>query len=469
MAETDSIRFLSHSKIVAIDNNKQHLDLITEGLLRIGLPTIPVHFDIVTGLDLPLIFEPRRIRILFLDLNLSDIENPSGSVGMITELIKEVLIKLSPIGPYYIGFWTKHPDLVEKVMSQIVLRDENQEVPLPIKYEVIDKTPFLPVDGKHDPDVLRKTIISAIMEHKVFLALLAWESEVEKAAAQTLGTVNGLVRNPQSNGTSLAEKDLVDVLKNLGIAAWGKKRAKANPGRAVTRGLTPLLIDHVDGIIGDNIYTQLWDEAITGGWNRPLPKCVPPAVLNSHCLVDLNIQSRDSRGTWLEFTLAAYNKRSLWKKYFGTPRVKLLEEFINPGKGRKATEIRNSIKLGLLECTAACDFLNDKAPLLRYIFCAMVPSEYEKYVSWEAPDRNKKHDAIHKIETISIEEKEYLLYLNFRFVLSLPPADDILKPEITRVALRVRSQVLTDITAKYANHTTRPGVYFFPSKLKNNH
>lgn len=464
MAVTDSLRFLSHSKIVAIDNDKEHLGLITEGLLRIGLPTIPVHYDMVTGLNMPLIFEPRRIRILFLDLNLSDIENPSGTISTITEPIKEVLKELSPIGPYCIGFWTRHPDLVEKVMSQIVQRDENQEVPLPIKYVVIDKTPFLPIDGEHDPSALCKAIVSALMDHKVFLALLAWESEVEKAAAQTLWTVNELVRNPQSNGISLVDKDLVDVLKNLAIAAWGKKRAKADPGRAVTRGLTPLLMDHVDRIVGDNTYSQLWDEAITGGWNRPLPRCVPPAVLNSHCLVDLNIHSHDSRGAWLEFTITALNKRSLWKKYFGTTRVKLLEEFINPGKRRKATEIRNSVKLGLVECTAACDFFHDKAPLLRYIFCAMVPSEYEKYVFWEAPDRYKKHDAIHKIETISIEEKEYLLYLNFKFVLSLPPANDILKPKITRVALRVRSQVLTDITAKYASHTTRLGIYFFPSK-----
>ena len=464
MAGTDALRFLSHPKIVAIDNDKKELGLVTEGLLSIGLPAIPVQYDLVTGLNLPLILEPRRIRILFLDLNLSDIENTSGSISAITEPITEVLKGLSPIGPYCIVFWTKHPDLVESVMSQIVDRDENQEVPLPINHVVLDKTPFLPVDGKHDPDVLRNAIVSALIDHKLLLALLAWESKVEEAAAQTLGKVNELVKNPQPNGTSIVLRDLVDVLKNLAIAAWGKSRAKANPGSAITRGLVPLLMDHVDGIVGDEKYSQLWDEAITGGWNRPLPNCVPSAVLNSHCLVDLNFYSHDSRGAWLEFTETALSKRSLWRKHFGTTRVKLMEKFINPGKRRRATEIRNSVKLGLLECTAACDFFNDKAPLLRYIFCAKIPSKYEEFISWDVPARDQKHDAIHRIETISIGGGEYLLYLNFKFVLSLPPAHDLLKPEITRAAFRVRSQVLTDITVKYASHTTRPGILFFPSK-----
>jgi hypothetical protein len=458
---TDELRFLPNSQVVAIDNNKEELDLVIEGLLALGLPAIPVLYDTMEGMKVPQIWEPARIRVIFLDLNLSDIENPGGSIGFIAAHIRDVLLELSPKGPFIIGFWTKYPTLVKKVMSHIAGSEENHNVPLPMIYVIIDKEPFLPVQGEHDPNNLREAIASALNESKVFLALMAWEAEIEKAAASTIGKINDLVKRKQPNGTSLIESDIVDVLKNIAREAWGKERAKTNPGGAVNSGLAPLLADYVDAIVGDEVYSNLWRSAITGSWNRDLPDMVSPAELNSHCLVDLSCCIPDSRGNWLEFKKEAYKQSDLWEKLFGKTSDELIEEFINPETSKNSKEIRDQVKLGLLECTAACDFINDKAPLLRYILCATVPVEHEKFIFWE-PDREQKHDAIYKIEKISIEKKEYFLCLDFKYVISLPPSNDLLN--LTQVAFRVRKQVLHDIACRYANYTTRPGIYSFRSK-----
>lgn len=154
------------------------------------------------------------------------------------------------------------------------------------------------------------------------------------------------------------------------------------------------------------------------------------------------------------------------KKYFGKTRSELTEEFINPLPGSDADTIRNSVRLGLLECTAACDYVNNKAPLRRFILCARIPVTMLSHVIWNdpPPPRYKKHDAIYRIEAIFMEGEEFELFLNFSYVLSLPLTDMLLTPDITALKFRVRSQVLTDIAARYATHTTRPGTYAFPSR-----
>jgi len=238
----------------------------------------------------------------------------------------------------------------------------------------------------------------------------------------------------------------------------------------MTGGLTPIFQDHLDSITTDELYSKTWSKALRGNWDRKLPDHVTGADLNTHYLVDLNCKDKNKQGIWLEFTDSALRRRSFWKEIFGATKKELFAEFINFDDSCQGQTICNSVKLGIMEFTAACDRVNNKAPLLRYGLCARIPADFERYVSWgnQGSKRQTKHDAIHKIETISINSNNYILYLDYRYIISLPPSHTFLTNDLVKPMFRVRSQVLTDITAKFASHTTRSGIFSFPSKPKKN-
>lgn len=465
MPGAGAARFLPYPQIVAIDNNADDLDRIRKGLSRAGLPCLTLLYDKMEGLELPIHWRPERTRILFLDLNLGDIDTPKPSdvVEPLSEVI-ETLFGKKVERPFVIIFWTTYMGLIKKTMSRLYKR--HPETPLPSSVTTLNKTPFLgDPEGQYAEDLAKK-IEKAISSNKTFLAMMAWESEVAAAAGRTYDRLHGLVAKKQTNGNSLKALDLQDILRNIAKEAWGKDNAKENPGAAITSGLTPILRDHLDSISNDKNYNGKWSTALKGDWDRKLPDHVTEADLNSHCLVDLSCKDLNNRGVWIEFTDKALRRRTFWEKTFGASKVDLIKEFVNCDESKKHLKIRNSIRLGLLEFTAACDRVNNKAPLMKFGLCAKVPLGLKEHVCWQGPagKRYKKHDAIHRIETISIKGKKYILFVDYKYVLSLPPSHELLSTYLTKPIFRIRSQVLTDITTRYANHTTRPGIYYFPTK-----
>lgn len=458
-------RVLPHPRIIAIDNKEEHLDKIRKGLFQAGLPCISILYDEAEGLKLPSNWNPNSLRIIFLDLNLTPIENVgAGNVGGVVSHIADVLEGLKIAGPYLIAFWTSYPDQVKEVMEKIAER--TQGIQLPVDFVTIDKRPFLMSNQGHQNTARLKNVIATeLSKNKIFLAMLAWESEVEGAALRTFDKLYSLVDNRQPTGCSLASTDLTDLLRNLAKSAWGEEHARRNPCSAVTSGLSPLLLDSLDEISNDKNYVKIWESAIegnSGDWSRKLPGHVPAARLNSHCMVDMNSTDPLSRGAWLKFKNSATTKSKLWTACFGKGYNDLVAEFINLGKCRSdenPDDIRAKVSLGLLECTAACDYANNKAPLRRYILCALVPEDSKRFLKWDG--RNVKHDAIMNLAKLSHDSMVYLLYLNFKFTLQIPPRHPILKKSMVEMLFRVRSQVLAKISNHYAFHTTRPGIYSF--------
>jgi hypothetical protein len=454
------LRFLPHPRIVAIDNDPEQLQSIAEGLNSIGLPCITMLYSQEEGLRTPTHWESAFVRIVFLDLNLGDFELSTESSSLMP-CISDVLKKLSPTGPFLIVFWTKHKQKVAEVMEQLAAREKGR-VPFPADFVTIDKTPFIKVNGTHDENALRCEIYQALAQPKLLLALHAWESESEKAAGLTLDAIHNLILSPQSDGKAQNIVDLEDLLKSLGKAAWGKINAKENPSGAISSGLAPIFLDQLDKCTNEVEYRNVWKETIKNGWNRDLPALVSRPKLNAHCLVDKNCTSH-TRGCWLEFTKGAFRRKNQWLNYYGCDTKQLQMEFINPKKENASDLILGSVHLGLLECTAACDYINNKAPLLRYILGARIPVDKLEHVEWKDPIRDKKHDAIYKIEIVFCNDGEYALFLDFKYVIHLPKGHNFVQVANAAPLFRIRKQLLADIAARYAAYTTRPGVYSFAS------
>ena len=432
--------------------------------------------------------------------------------------IGDALRGLALHGPYLIIFWTQHEDYVEATMK--LLAEREQDVLLPFGFTTIDKDLFISLGPQDDLGPLKKAIKTALLNYRLFLSILAWESEVEGAAVRTFNNVYSLLKRGQLIGTDHKDGDLQDVMKILAMAAWGKTNAMKEPGASIASGLAPLLLDHLDSIIGDEDYTQIWKEAISDEWKERYPEGVSPASLNARCLVDLKSKNRRFRGTWLEFSQEAFSqgprnhrlglrgvfkswgstgaklarcrpgrttqtyvmrrgrskpdfrgKRGRWgqqvrwvqrdqlrpfQECFCKTKGELVEEFIKPKPGADVGSIRNSVHLGILDFTAACDYNNDKAPLRRFVLCARIPVDIWKL------KQGKRSEAIYPVGLIAMEEGAFYLFVNFRYAPSLPDNHPLLTT--TEPIFRVRSQVLTDIADRYAAHTTRVGTLAFGKK-----
>lgn len=527
MSETpgnmDILRFLPHPRIIAVDNREDHLNRIKDGLFKLGLPCITMLYDLTEGLAKPERWNGERLRVIFLDLNLNEVENLSSeTVASLVGPIGDALRDLKLEGPYLVIFWTHHQDYVEDTMRLLAEREE--DLLLPFAFTTIDKNLFIPPPGvEQNLKGLQDAIKTALLNFRLFLSILAWESEVEGAAVRTFNKVYSLLKRGQVNGEDRKEADLQGVMKILAMAAWGKTNAMKEPGASIASGLAPLLLDHLDSIIGNEDYTQIWKEAISDEWEERYPEGVSPASLNARCLVDMNSKNRGFRGIWLEFSQEALNREphhsqlclraaskswtptgvklkryrpgrttqtniarkgcsrfdfhgkkrqrgpmvqlyqrdpiGLFQECFSKTRDELVEEFIKPkSNSPDVSKIRNSVHLGIVDFTAACDYNNDNAPLRRFVLCARIPAGI-----WKARKQEKLFAAIYPVGLIAMEEGEFYLFMNFRYAPSLPDNHPLLA--MAEPILRVRSQVLTDIADRYAAHTTRVGTLSFGKKI----
>lgn len=461
--DDDALRFLPLTQIVAIDNKRNELQKIAAALNSIGLPCTTMFFDAMNGLEMPDRWEVDSARIVFLDLNLREIEVSPSAIEL-SLYVAEALDQLRPANPYLLVFWTKHPKEVEAVMRRLV-QNHGSVIRFPLAYLTIDKGPFLAtMDGSSDLKAVKEKVHAALRNNEVFLALLAWESRIVRGAGKALDSLHRLVGLVQPDGRAQDDTEMVDLLRGVAVAAWGRNQAKGNPGGAVTSGLVAILLDHLDSLTVEEQFQKVWKRATKGGWTRKLPARISPASLNTHCLVDVNARSRDSRGAWLEFTTLALRRQRPWKTHFGCGPDQLKEEFINAGIGKAGSAIKRAVSLGLLECTAPCDFAQSKAPLQRFILGARIPTDSIAHVMWENPERRRKHEAVQRIEAIVHDGREFVLYVDFKYSLSLHKDHELLTTDLVTPLFRVRRQVLADIAARLAAHTTRPGLFCFATK-----
>ena len=91
-------------RVIAIDDEREHLEGLTQGLNRYGAACLPVHF---TGeAD---IMEYPHVRVIFADLHLGSGQignDPTKDFSIIGGLIED---RIKPSGPYFIILWTQYP------------------------------------------------------------------------------------------------------------------------------------------------------------------------------------------------------------------------------------------------------------------------------------------------------------------------------------------------------------------------
>lgn len=470
------INGLPHPRVVAIDNKRSELENIRDGLLQAGIPCVPLLYDSTEGLITPNGLKTEHVRYIFLDLNLKDTDehDPVKFIDPISETLK----KLHVLGAYVIIFWTSYPKTVEKVMA--LLKERCPDITLPFFFDTMDKNVLrLPKNPEEDDQgyaekielfnqklaELVETLVKKISGNTMFSALLAWENKVSEAASKSVKTLHDTIRAPQKTGTAQDEKDFCRLLKKLATVAWGDESSKGDWGRSVASGLSPFLSDNLDySMSTDNNYRILWEKALDMNVAARLPKNVCPHLLNTACALDTTCNVKEAHGVWLEFKLTICPE---FISTFGDSGRSFVGEFINTKKlDELCVEYEQRVKLGILDITRPCDYVNRKHGLRRFVLGTIIPDDLSEYIEWDKKDSpHKKHDAIYRFPDVSLawdgESIKSIIQVNFKYVLSIPDNSLLVDDSVVFARFRVRKQILTDIISKFGAHTTSPGILSF--------
>lgn len=174
---------LPSPRMIAIDDNSEHLKGIANGLAAQGAACLPILFK---GNPAE-VKECRYVRVIFADLHLNDsgTNTPEQHFSLIGGLLQE---NLKPCGPYLIILWTRFADQAAALQKFLVERLTS--VPKPLGVFPLDKNDHLSPDGTvQDIDKLMAAIGAILNHQNQIAALFNWEERVLGAAAETVAAI----------------------------------------------------------------------------------------------------------------------------------------------------------------------------------------------------------------------------------------------------------------------------------------
>ncbi|WP_217540319.1 hypothetical protein [Vibrio metschnikovii] len=453
--------------IVLIDDDKDDLDTIQNSFVRMGYPCFPLQYqrddpENRSGID-HVNLDMIKPRIVISDLNLQELQKLDEK--QLAGPIATVLQKLPLNGPFILYFWSRNASTVEPVMK--IIYERYKDIPYPIHWGVLDKAQFK--SGQLD---LKEQVATIMKESRVFEALCNWECRVSTAAQKTTDSLFSLARVPEpsslDNFKDKTTEKLQAMLAVIGNEAIGIENAAADPDAAIELGLAPVLHDHISSIRNKG-YSDFWRDSVPSiGTEIPLDKKVA-TKLNSFCHVEevCSDYSKGCRGVFLELAadvLVDPNKRKKIESRFGASLDTIIDEefLVQIAKERQRALVRNETKIGFVEISAECDQAQKKTKLHRYVFAALTPLKYtpEGEATFELYGKHNKksHNGIYRVPDISLGEIDYMLQLSFKYQIgSLPHENSWLGNSL----LRLRDQIMVDISFNCAQYISRPGIIAF--------
>lgn len=245
-------------RIIAIDDEPDHLRGLAEGLNKQGVACLQIHF---TGDDSAIRACP-YVRVIFADLHLSEGGAGHGherDFAVIGGLIEE---KIAPTGPYLVVLWTRFPEQAAALKG--FLDNRLAGVPKPFAVVSLDKKTHLGADGKVvDVDKLVAAIADVVRSEPHIAALLNWEERALGAAADTVSAI--LEISLTAPGGESASQRLRRIVYHLAAAGVGSKHVFEDRFRAVNEALLPILSDRILALKSIADQDAIWSAAILEG------------------------------------------------------------------------------------------------------------------------------------------------------------------------------------------------------------
>lgn len=430
------------AKIVAVDDDADHLNAIVVALRSLGLACLSYHYpDERPGVDTSF----GGIRLVILDINLVGGNSPgndSSTLGPTTSLIDRIVSKEN--GPYALITWstTDLHDALIKRLEEMGLPEDR----MPFFSSALSKAEFL-----GDPESLKDEIRALLTKNARFGALLDWERRISRAVERvlcSLGDVSG-----QFTGVDRAEK-MDWTLSNLAVNAFGQSNVSDHRFESTNEALLPIL--------GDAISTELFSTEDEDIWSRAVTKYGEKAQLTDETVSKLNTAvnlevSADvkvhRRGAILEVP-ATWITDDEFRQKFGAKPDQLRGAFLK-------LKLPKSPRWVLIQVQAECDFSQGHVGTIPYVLAAVVPTNSTR----------KQKDGVDLVVPSSVwqsppfEKARSICDVDFRFEILTGVLYPITRTTLEQVGFnvlgRLKDQIVTAIAYHGNTHNSRPGFISF--------
>ncbi|MCU1720225.1 hypothetical protein [Pseudomonas sp. 5P_5.1_Bac1] len=455
------------SRVVVIDDQQKHLDIIIRALGRAGFGAIGYHTD--AGIINPPPSPCNGVRLVFSDIHLTPMSAISGvdNVGILGPFLKDVVQD----GPYGLILWSKNAHDEEEIVQNLIDRADDLGIQLPVFFGFIDKknvlTGFDDYAEEVDDDnqeIFKNLIFSEIEKCPILKAVMEWEERAFLAANFATNSLFKLSRDPN---TTVQNERWLELISYLAQEAIGRTAAKNDPFKALDNALLPIVEDQLRYSLPDPSANaiKIIKDKLDEQKRLSLPSGVSTAKLHSFYLVE-NLEKNNTqhhfRGT--VSTIKPDDFDNFIATCFASKwRSLLFDEFIVPGKDRVISdEARKDVKLlehvvpCLISLTPECDDVQGKVVTQRYLLGVLADRDYHRFIF---DNGNLARDALHRIGIIDHDGKEKMLVASCRRFLAIPSSAAKNLP--FEATMRLRRATIEELSHHYTTYTRRPGVMRF--------
>ncbi|WP_157657440.1 hypothetical protein [Burkholderia ubonensis] len=456
-----------YSRIVAFDDNEDHLQKIVWGLSKAGFCAIPFLFE-DGRLEAPPLKPITGVRVVFTDIHM--VGGGQNVEKVHADNIIRCLKYVVGSGPYVVVFWSQYPD--DSAQIQVLIRERMVEksLPPPIGFAAIDKNAVMRVgEGEENEEFnaehLRALILAKLQQFKTLAVALSWEDRTARAAARTTNRLFDLVR-----GSANATEDWEKLLALLAYEAIGVT-AREDLTAALDSALLPLLEDQLTLIGKDEPpvredIQRLLDLVVDGERpDRPASLAVP--LLNASYLIEELPATATTyswgRGIVTELGSSFINSGE-FNQAFGYDDAALIrQEFATRDL---SDQEKRTVKLHVVELGPECDHVQSKISTHRYLLALLVPSDLiGAFTGQELKGKKRstirlRNDSVIDVGKISFEgsrDKSWHLLVSCRCFMALAAKT----PVKGHPRFRLRRLTMEELAHRYATHARRPGVMRF--------
>lgn len=474
-------------RVLAVDDDPEHLLAITSGLTASGIPCAGYWYDKNTG-DLSPAPKAKleHVRLIFMDLNLAEIAGGPPETASLCTTVMDVLDQLlsAKAGPYLLVFWTNVSSRVQEVAEMLYERLEKiHDISCPLAVGQLAKGPFI-VSAPNEKDFKTSLAkfhadlhsklpamadaVGAVVESDPQLNLLcAWETRASKAAA---GAVNSIYWCTKSDESAIdRSQSIKQVFAKVAVAASGENYAKTSPARAFDAGMTDIMVDQFGASVDETRYQKIVqssiDDAVKTGDIHLKDDFKVSAALNTFFHVDTEVSTTSAAERGVVIHAKGFSKNDL-----GFYPKDYLTEFLIPWESvpeerkiefRTLTKEFQSGKLEfvLIEIGADCDHAQDTARTRRFLLGLEVPARFVGLLRF--PRNGKlRNDALELLGPWSIDgDEKWLLVSCKRFWIWQKKEPH----SSSQVKYRLRGAIVEKLLHRYASWHSRPGIIEFNS------
>ncbi len=429
---------LTAPRVIAIDDDRNHLDGLARALNQYGVACLQFHF---TG-DTTGIKPCPNVRVIFADLHLGKgpVSDHSRDFGIIGGFIEETV---KPSGPYFIVLWTMYPEQADTLQRNLEARI--QGVAKPFAVLPLDKSNHLDEVGNvKSTEKLVETIAEIAKEQPQITALLNWEDRVLGAAADTVSSVLTLAES--GDGAVNQPEEVGRLLARLAAEAVGQEHVEQDRFHAVNEALLPILADRISALRSAADDREAWRKAFSeADVSRALSR-EEAAKLNRSFHVAPSIPGNSGAERGAVVPLPDNLSGEKFECLYGlTQEVAAKKQFFC----RDFLAGDEQFRWVLVQSQAACDYAQRQ------------PGSLPFYLGMDIEASNVRGDrapaALWTSPPFEINGRIRVLRVSARFQVSLP----VQVAETYSPLYRLRDQLLADLIHHVHTHGARPGMISF--------